>query len=380
MSSPRCRARAREWLEGFAEAGLFEQTAQLPTVQTAMRPVTDEPLATTMMQHCGGMRSLARIQAARMHMAAERGDWTDYTHAFEEMLASARLIASQTTKVEYLVGLAIEALALVEARRDIVDRLIDDPAVIGQMLATMERQPMPDVAHVLEGERLMVLDIIQRVHTDDGNGDGRLILTELSSRMIATPVPDALADLRITNAASGLLFPSRAETVAGLNQLFEPGVEAAKVPPHERRELPDEMAWIDSQPPRQVVLRQLAPWPGDTLRIADQSALLRAGSELLLRIERYRLQHGEAPGSLADLAAADPEADLTDPMTGEPFLYKRLSDDPHGRPYLLYAPGGDGQDDGGVAPDGPPESAYRRWGTGTDYIINLPPPQPDWDQ
>src|SRR5690606_3092156 len=165
-----------------------------------------------------------------------------------------------------------------------------------------------------------------------------------------------------------------------LDRLLGPVIAAADLPPHNRGELLEGMIWLDALSPRQVVLRAVAPSASGALRTADQSTLLRAGSELLLRIERYRLQQGQPPESLAELATADPEADLIDPMTGDPFLYKRLSNDPHGRPYLLYAPGGDGEDDGGVATDGPPQDAYRRVSTGVDYILNLPPPQPNWDE
>ena len=45
------------------------------------------------------------------------------------------------------------------------------------------------------------------------------------------------------------------------------------------------------------------------------------------------------PGILAQLPA--------DPVHGEPFGYRLVEDDPHGRPYLLYVTGLDLVDDGG---------------------------------
>jgi hypothetical protein len=376
------QARARKWLPALAEAGLFEHTAALAGAQTAVRPAGSGRLLDLLLPYLGESRNLARIQAARMHLAAERGDWNDYAAAFEELLATARILTSQTTLIDFLVGVAIEALALSELRKDVVEGVIHEPAVIDALLAAMERQRSRGITLALEGERMSLFDFIQRVYTDDGAGDGRLILTELAAMDIfgASPVPETVADLRIINAA-GIAFPGRAETVAHVNRVYDAMIAEAQTLPHERTNPFDGGAYVESLPSRQIVLRLMLPALSSALHTADQIIVVRAGSEVLLRIERYRLQHGEAPLSLAELAAADPEADLIDPMTGEPFLYTRLTDDPHGRPYLLYAAGADGRDDGGrQADEGPAEQAFRPNRPGIDYVLNPPPQAPEWDE
>ena len=376
------QARGREWLESFAAAGLFEQTARLPAAQTAVRPLTAGPLLDVRLPYLGEARGLARIQAARMHMAAERGDWADYTAAVEELLAMARIIASQTTLIDYLVGTAIESLALAEVRKDLAAGLIDDPAAIDRLLAAIDRQQLPTSAHALEAERMFTLDVIQRVYTDNGKGDGRLILTEVAGHPVLGPSLSSpgIAKYGISNAA-GFVFPSRARTVADLNRLFDPLIADAGTPAYLRTSEFSADHFVESFPRLQLVLRAFAPALGGFRQTADDARTIAAGTRLLLRLERHRLRTGAAPASLADLAAADPAADLIDPMTGEPFLYARLTDDPHGRPYLLYAAGADGRDDGGIeAEKGPAEQAFRRGRPGTDYVLNPPPQQPDWDE
>lgn len=137
---------------------------------------------------------------------------------------------------------------------------------------------------------------------------------------------------------------------------------------------------MESLPRLQLVLRSFAPALGSFRQAADSARTIAAGTRVLLRIERHRLDTGAAPASLGELVAADPEADLIDPMTGKSFLYARPADDPHGRAYILYAAGADGRDDGGVEHEERPERALQPRGAGTDYVLNPPPPRPDWDE
>lgn len=56
---------------------------------------------------------------------------------------------------------------------------------------------------------------------------------------------------------------------------------------------------------------------------------------------------GTSPESLDDLVPEYLEAVPIDPASGKAYGYRLLTDDPDGRPYLLYSFGVDGADDGG---------------------------------
>src|SRR5690606_27970069 len=117
------------------------------------------------------------------------------------------------------------------------------------LLGAMKRQKVRGITLALEGERMFLFDFIQRVYTDDGAGDGQLILTELAAMdMFApSPVPEGLADLRIINAAS-VVFPGRAETVADINRAYDTMIAEAQTPPHERTDPFNGDAYVESLP------------------------------------------------------------------------------------------------------------------------------------
>lgn len=68
-----------------------------------------------------------------------------------------------------------------------------------------------------------------------------------------------------------------------------------------------------------------------------------------LAAQRFRLQHGRLPNSLAEIEqvflgkGSQPSAQITDPFTGQPLRYKS-----HPTRVLIYSVGGNAQDDGGV--------------------------------
>jgi hypothetical protein len=65
----------------------------------------------------------------------------------------------------------------------------------------------------------------------------------------------------------------------------------------------------------------------EILARADMAAARRRLARLALALERYRLEQGEYPGSLEELAlhpgvATGDRSILLDPLTGEPFAYE----------------------------------------------------------
>src|SRR5690606_37129431 len=93
-----------------------------------------------------------------------------------------------------------------------------------------------------------------------------------------SPVPEGLADLRIINAAS-VVFPGRAETVADINRAYDTMIAEAQTPPHERTDPFNGDAYVESLPPRQIILRLMLPALSSALRTADQLTVVRAGRD-----------------------------------------------------------------------------------------------------
>jgi hypothetical protein len=84
---------------------------------------------------------------------------------------------------------------------------------------------------------------------------------------------------------------------------------------------------------------------------------------LALASERFRLEHGRWPRSLAELVPAYVEAVPYDPYTGGPLFWKPL-----GQRLVIYSAGPDGIDGGGDV------SRFDAWGFGKDvgFVLELP--------
>jgi len=94
----------------------------------------------------------------------------------------------------------------------------------------------------------------------------------------------------------------------------------------------------------------------------DQSRMLRRTAVVMLALERFRIEHGDYPRAISEIEGNVGVDDMHDPYSGQTFRYVRL-DDPvrvrlsgtenrkrviGGKPYLLYAVGGDAKNDFGA--------------------------------
>lgn len=106
----------------------------------------------------------------------------------------------------------------------------------------------------------------------------------------------------------------------------------------------------------------------------------RRGTLVLLAVEAHRARYGDVPDTIKDLVPEFLDDVPVAPISGMPFLYRRLTDDAHGREYVLYSVGLNGSDDGGVG------SFKQRVASAllmdysdqdVDYIINVIGRSPD---
>jgi hypothetical protein len=110
----------------------------------------------------------------------------------------------------------------------------------------------------------------------------------------------------------------------------------------------------ESVPKYAVLTRLSAPvFDGIPARLAEYEVNLQLG-RLGLAVEDYRSREGKYPATLPDLGL--PEADITDPFTGQPFIYRSDGDN-----VLVYSVGFDREDGGGVprASDGRRDIVWR---------------------
>ena len=369
------QSRGRALIESHRANGLFEATSRLPTARPASRPPEGQMWSSGPSQ-LSDARRLSRVLVARMHMSAEQNEWNDYVKAVEEGLAIARILAAQGALLDYLTGIAVEAFVLGEMRADVAEGLIEDEAALDALLLAMERQRKPSGTCVMEGARLMALDVVQRIYTDDGKGNGRLIVSRLPELGLRTPLPSCVAGYSIVNVASAL-FPDRSQITKEVNRLCDALVADMSVPAYERSEAPDAEALLAAMPDVSLLSQLL--WSASRVpTLSDRFSTMEAGTRLLLRLERYKLREQAPVKSLARLPIEDPDAQIVDPMTGQPFGYVLAPESPAG--YVLFAAGADGQLDGGVMADQGNERAFLDDQRGVDFIFNTLPDVYKWDE
>lgn len=318
------------------------------------------------------MRTMARVVAGDMRLAATQNDGERVVANFRSLLGIAQQSRETPTLINQLVAYSIVTMAM----RDLAD-------ILDQHADTLSDAQWTELAHEVaaakttlaldfSGERKWFLDTVQRIYSDDGNGggqvtfDGLQFMAQLQSagsgnRVVIDPA------MAVGLPAAAAIMASRADILAEHDRLMN-------------------LLDLDTQRPLWEVLRQpsevnlqLRAWHGsyrDKLRYAPlvtlmpafdaphrKSKQVQAGADALavaIALELYRRKHGGYPQDLATLVPRYVPTLPIDASTGQPLLY-RLVD---GRP-LLYGRGLDGDDDGGLV---------------SEQAIDLWPHMPGWPE
>jgi hypothetical protein len=208
------------------------------------------------------------------------------------------------------------------------------------------------------GDRLFVLDSIQRMYSDDGRGGGRFTLHGMAvSNSLTSLAGDYRDDDGRDVTTLGMLLTlapwlaSRAQSVEVVERWHALTLADASRPLWELlAERPSASQYIAALNDGLDGLRYMPIGPLFT----DLSYLVRIGRvfqaevealETAIALELSRRHHGAYPDDLADLVPRYRPGVPVDHSTGLPLCY-RLVD---GRP-VLYGRGLDGDDDGGRRP------------------------------
>jgi hypothetical protein len=370
------RERTRAAMEDLSRAGLSDLLAELARSRRVVRPRQEGRLIEIPLSELARMRQLARACVARMYLAHSAGDHGDQVAAFEQALAVGRVACMQSTLLDRLTGIAIMALATGELRRQLTEA--PPEARTGRdLLGALNRQAalVPPFSLPLEGERLMALDAVQWSYTDNGHGDGRLILNKADSLGGGGAV-GGWTSHPIVNVL-GLLYPGKAEATAKVNEYYDNLIALAALPRRERAGAAfDPDRFVGSLPNGHVVLRPLVAATGKALLADDRMTVEISGTRVMLALEIWRAERGDYPASLEDLVPSVLAAVPVDPFSGRAYGYRRLAggEDPFGRRYLLSSVGPDAENKGGVGSTASEGKADRE--AGSAYILNSPREDP----
>lgn len=291
------------------------------------------------------LRRMARLLRFDAIEAAAQGDGSRCFQDLEALLRLATHTREHSTLINDLVSLSIYRMTF-QTIGLIVERT---PEVLSPEISAL-RQHLSDLDEELrvrfDGERLYILDLLQRTFTDDGNGDGVLVPGKLLEAMSLSH--DATGQVNPQPTASFLLAPIGDVLIASRKELLDHHDDFLALM-YEVRDDPlyawgDELSEYSSQLVVRTAKRYLNKYyPVDLLIPALDSALLQskyaAANRDGLLATLFAIEQHQASGEWPlDLA----EAGVVDPWNDEPWKITIVNEQP-----VIYSVGNDGDDDGG---------------------------------
>ncbi len=356
------------WRDNFRRKNWTGDLPAMPSPSSAKNP----DMMGVLLPHLGEMRSLARHLALDARIAASEGDGARAMLNIRAMLGMSRQLIGEPSLISQLVALAVASLA----HTNVADVLRDAPGLwsdeqLVQLAHDVAVSPragrlMPD----LTGERLMFADLLQRVYTDNGSGDGRLtpeglrFLHQIAAIQGATGA--ITSDRDWLGVAAGPLAMSmiapRAQVQREFDRMMDTAAARGAASPWTRGETSliedwkaesnSSLAWRIRYLPLAIMMPAVdkAYWD------ADAVAMQRDATGAIIAMHLFRREQGRWPASIEEMVPRWLPAVPVDIYDGKPLRYVApvsLNEQPR-----LYSIGSDLVDHGGVQDAG-------RWNTGS---------------
>ncbi len=296
-----------------------------------------------LLPHSQALRTAGRLLMADARCALEQGGTQRAIENIDLTFGLAWQASEPACLVSALVGYAIADLGfeqLNELLRNHQQELSDDD--LERLKQIVARQDFRQFIQ-LDGERVMLPDVLQACYTDDGNGDGRI--TKQGLEMMTGLVPSLSGESSRPgfDVLWALLFSSRKEIEDAFDRWFdfaEPVLDRAWYEASFSGEaLIDEIA--EPGTAERWLLDTLIP-AVDAVRSSLQTRLARQeAAATALALIQFRRQRGVWPNALNELVPRYLERVPVDRLNGQPIHY-RLDPEP-----VVYSVGPDGDDDGG---------------------------------
>ena len=339
----------------------------LPSASSSSAASASEfPMFSILLPHLAQLRTAARILAVDMFAAAEIGDGERATRDAEAGIALSIHAQEGRFLVNDLVGVSLRRMTLgrMIALLEWKPELFTD-SQLARMQAAATSVPAQLQRLNLDSERLGFNDVVQRMYTDNGNGDGwfRPSLAQMEALGLAMALgetnPDAPGDMtqRMAAASGVILAPFAALYVAGrrdmldrYNTIISRYEEDASLPlrdfDHSRGAESDNeiemMMGGTTDRWRWCLVSFLTPALGKASHMSAVGRAVCLATATGYAAERYRRAHGAWPNAASDLVPAFMATVPEDPWSGKPVL---ISSDADG--FRIWSIGRDGVDDRG---------------------------------
>ncbi|MCW5769683.1 MAG: hypothetical protein KIT19_13475 [Phycisphaeraceae bacterium] len=359
------RQLALELLDKYRAAGLFDELDQMahrrrciPDFQVS----PSEPLTFMPLPYFNETRKIGETSWARMAIALQAGDLSEYTRAAEGVLALARASRHEPILISHLVGSYCEAQTLGLFRQAVLQR--PQSQWLDAIEGVIQRQ-CEAISHELwlQGEEVAGTNMIGWFFEEAARARfGRWSPAVRRMQTSMWPNPNST---RLGTYAGNMRTHDRYMSTLRA-ALQTPLRDLRTISPVTTTYIPMSMHSDTS-----------------IIDVSDAFNSLHAerdGLRIMIALERYRLSRGEYPATLSSLVPDFLIEIPIDPWSGEPLAYTRIDPitDKHRRSYLLYSIGSDKVDNGGLPPperselNAPLRLKSQSASSGYDWIVNDP--------
>lgn len=314
------------------------------------------------------IRSTARTNACRMKLSLDKGDEQEFLTAVRDNRFIAR-VASHEFLIGTLVGYAVDALTLQEIRLGILEHHLSAPTLraLDEVIQTCSFHE--DMRVAFNAERIGQQDMIQRLFTDNGNGNGHIA----PNPRLGPTFTDSLSAVPSGPMATlaSFVIADRKENEAAFDDFRDTAL--AQLEKHSAADIDFDFNAILTKYPKfqYPFIHLMVPAIG---RSTENTFALEAeanATRIMIALELHHLATGADPATL-DALVPDYLPQLPpDTISGKPWIYKPFpTPDEFGRRYLLYSVGIDQIDND--ASHAIEAKTHNAAGNGKDYILNRP--------
>jgi len=329
-----------------------EQMRVEPISDEANRLLNEAPFS-VLLPHIQQFREAARLLHVDTRLAVVQGDSDRALQNIKAIHGLARQAADQPSAVCTLVGRALHGIGFGVIEEVVIDHpnFLSDKQLEDLQMYVADLE-LTDSLNI-EAERNGTLDMVQRIWSDDGNGDGRMTAVGMEVQYVFANMTETIPGQNdrpwlekpmvrsITGPVSLFTAPSRKE--------MELLVEEAFAELEARIQKP---MWEDSDSSFEEYLNEKDD-SGMLAGLFMSMQQVKAASEVKIAIQdavvlalachRYKRANGDWPKGLDKLSGKWIKKTPIDRLNGKPLNFVIKNDAP-----VVYSLGHDGDDDGGV--------------------------------
>lgn len=323
----------------------------------------DNALIGILIPYLAELRRAGKALALDIQEAARQSDGATVVADARAMLGIAGHAREHPIVINNLVGTAVAHLGT----RTLGDILSAKPEAL-------DDEHLVQLAHLLaadtdelftvrvSGERMSFKDVVQRIYTNDEDGDGRMTSEGLRSLYLLGGPNGPFKDDRVLQSGAGgliglatapgkcLAIASRRELLQEYDAIMDLSEAQTHRPLWEITTFPaeDRVDALTSSPMNRLrysPLVMLVPHLQHARIGAEYAAMESDAVMVAMGLELYRRRHGDWPGNLERLVPDLLPSIPPDRFDGEPMRYALINGGP-----VLYSIGYDRDDDGGKPP------------------------------